>query len=119
MKYLHQLAIIFGVTFLGEAIHAIVPLPIPAGIYGLLILLMLLQLGVVKLEWVQPVGNLLLDLMPVMFLPAAVGLIEVWVDLSQILIPILLITFLVNIIVLIVTGRVTEFILKREEAEHE
>ena len=38
MKYIKQLAIILGAAFLGEALYALLPLPIPASIYGLLIL---------------------------------------------------------------------------------
>ena len=118
MKTIHQLAIIFGVTFLGEVLYEFIPLPIPAGIYGLVLMLLFLKTGIIKLEWVKPAGNFLLDVMPVMFLPAAVGLIEVWGDISGILIPVLIITFVVNIIVMVVTGRVTQSILEKDEVKN-
>ena len=76
MKYLKEIAIIFGITMIGELLNQWIPFPVPAGVYGLFILLGLLCSGAVKLQDVQATGNLLLDLMPLMFIPSAVGLIE-------------------------------------------
>jgi holin-like protein len=112
MKYIHQLCIIFGVTFLGEFAHALIPLPIPASIYGLVFMLVFLQTGIIKLEWVNSAGNFLLDIMPVMFLPAAVGLINVWGEISSIAFALIAVTLAVNVIVMVVTGRMTQFVLK-------
>ena len=39
MKYIKQFSIIITVSFLGEVLHALLPLPIPASIYGLLLML--------------------------------------------------------------------------------
>ena len=37
MKYLSQFLIILGFAFAGEALQRLVPLPIPASVYGLLL----------------------------------------------------------------------------------
>ena len=74
MKYLKELVIIFGITMAGELLNRLIPLPVPAGVYGLFLLLALLCSGVLKLSDVENTGDLLLDLMPLMFIPAAVGL---------------------------------------------
>lgn len=37
MKYLKEVAIIFGITMAGECLNLFLPLPVPAGVYGLFI----------------------------------------------------------------------------------
>ena len=117
MKYLKEIAIIFGITMVGELLNEMIPLPVPAGVYGLFILLGLLCTKVVKLEDVSATGNLLLDLMPLMFIPAAVGLIEKYAELTTILVPFIVISALSTLIVMTVTGKTTEIILHRQKKE--
>ena len=105
MKYLKELVIIFGITMAGELLNRLIPLPVPAGVYGLFLLLALLCSGVLKLSDVENTGDLLLDLMPLMFIPAAVGLLERMEELRAILVPFLVITFLSTLIVMTVTGK--------------
>ena len=71
MKYVKEIVIIFGITMVGELLNMFIPLPVPAGVYGLFILLGGLCTKVISLSDVEVTGNLLLDLMPVMFIPAA------------------------------------------------
>ena len=63
-----EIVIIFGITMVGELLNKFIPLPVPAGVYGLFILLGGLCSGIIKLSDVEVTGNLLLDLMPVMFI---------------------------------------------------
>lgn len=117
MKYLKEIAIIFGVSMVGELLNTLVPLPVPAGVYGLFLLLGLLCTKIIKLEDVSATGNLLLDLMPVMFVPAAVGLLEKYTELTAILVPFLVISALSTLVVMTVTGKTTEWILHRQKKE--
>lgn len=117
MKYVKEIAIIFGITMVGEILNAVIPLPVPAGVYGLFLLLGLLCSKVIKLEDVSAVGNLLLDLMPLMFIPAAVGLIDKTGQLKDVLVPLIVITAASTFIVMTVTGKTTEFVLKRLKKE--
>ena len=117
MKYLKEIAIIFGITRVGEVLNELIPLPVPAGVYGLFILLGLLCTKTVKLEDVTATGNLLLDLMPLMFIPAAVGLLEKYKELTSILIPFIVISAASTLIVMTITGKTTEFILHRQKKE--
>lgn len=117
MRFIYQIGIILVITFIGEAFHMILPLPIPASIYGLLLMLICLRTGVVKLNKVKQAGDFLLEIMPLMFIPAAVGLIDVWDELSLMLLPILLITLSTTLIVMVVTGKMTQFILSRDSQE--
>ena len=117
MKYLKEIAIIFGITMAGEILNEMIPLPVPAGVYGLFILLGLLCTKIVKLEDVAATGNLLLDVMPLMFVPAAVGLLEKYKELTSILVPFIVISAVPTLVVMTVTGKTTEIILHRQKKE--
>lgn len=117
MKYINQLGIILGITFLGELIHSIVPLPVPASIYGLIIMLLCLYTGAVKLDKVREAGNFLLEIMPLMFIPAAVSLLTSWKELKDIWFPVLMITVITTIIVMAVTGKTAQAIIKKDKGE--
>ena len=67
-----------AVSFVGEILHAVLPLPIPASIYGLVLMLALLMTGALKLDTVEDAGKFMIEIMPVMFIPAGVGLMESW-----------------------------------------
>lgn len=115
MKYMRQFGIILLVSLLGEICHFLIPLPIPASIYGLVLMLMALQTGIVNPASVQDVGRFLIEIMPLMFIPAAVGLMEVWPTLKPLCVPFVLIMLLSTIIVMAVTGWCTQGILRLEE----
>lgn len=74
MKLLYQFGVILGITFAGEIIHALLPFPIPASIYGLVLMLLCLCTKIVKLQQVKIAADFLIDIMPPMFIPAAVGM---------------------------------------------
>ena len=113
MKLLYQFGVIMTVTFLGEILHGLIPLPIPASIYGLLLMLAALCTGVVRLEKVKIAGDFLLEIMPPMFIPAAVGLLTAWADLKAILVPVLVITAVTTVLVMAVTGRTAQTVIRK------
>ena len=63
-KYIFQFARILAFCFLGEILHAVLPLPVPASVYGLVLLLMALNFKLVKLEDVKEVGTYLTGIFP-------------------------------------------------------
>lgn len=113
MKLLYQFGVILTITFLGEIMHVMLPFPIPASIYGLLLLLVALATKVVKLSQVKVAGDFLLDIMPPMFIPAGVGLLTAWSDLRDVLVPVVVITFVTTVLVMVVTGRVAQYVIVR------
>ena len=115
MKYLRQFFIILIASFLGEGVKTLIPLTIPASVYGLVFLFLLLCFGVVKLEQVKETADFLIEIMPVMFLPAAVGLMDSWGVLKPILLPTLLVTVAVTVLVMVVSGRITQWIIVRKD----
>lgn len=110
MKYIKQLAIILAVTCVGELLKYFIPLPIPASIYGLVLMLVLLMTRRVRLESVKETAEFLIEIMPMMFIPAAVGLLVSWKQLQSMLVPALVILVVSTFAVMIVTGKVTDFL---------
>lgn len=111
MKYIKESAIIFGITMIGEFLNNLLPLPVPAGVYGLFLLLLLLCTGLLKLEEIEATGNFLLDIMPILFIPASVGLIESYEAMKAILVPLIVICLVSTLVVMGVTGKVTELMV--------
>ena len=99
----------------GEILHAVLPLPIPASIYGLVLMLALLMTGALKLDAVEDAGKFMIEIMPVMFTPAGVGLMESWGELKAVLVPVLVITLVRTLVVMIVSGRVTQAVIRLEK----
>ncbi|WP_276929655.1 CidA/LrgA family protein [Herbinix luporum] len=112
MNYMKQFGIILLVSFLGEVLKHFLSLPIPASIYGLVIMLLALRFKIISLESVQGVGNFLINIMPMLFIPAGVGLLTSWNDLSPIFLPIILITIISTVMVMVVVGRITQFVIR-------
>ena len=94
MKYLRQFGIILAVTCAGEIMKYFIPLPIPGSIYGLILMFVLLLAKVIKVEHVKETGEFLIEIMPLMFIPAGVGLVTSWSQLQSFLVPLLVITCL-------------------------
>lgn len=115
VKLLRQFLVIMAVSFVGEILHAVLPLPIPASIYGLVLMLALLMTGALKLDAVEDAGKFMIEIMPVMFIPAGVGLMESWGELKAVLVPVLVITLVSTIVVMVVSGRVTQAVIRLEK----
>ena len=114
MKLIRQFGIILAITVAGEVLKGLLPLPIPVSIYGLLLMLVLLITGILPLEAVQDAGKLLIEIMPVLFVPAAVGLLASWPSLQAVLLPVSVITVVTTIFVMAVSGLVTQAVIRRE-----
>ena len=115
MAYIKQFGIILGVTFAAEIVRYVVPLPIPAGVYGLLMMLGALKAGFIKLEWVKEAGLFLVGLLQLMFIPAAVGLIDSYTGFRDILPQSIVAVLVTTTLVIAVTGAVVQAIQKRSE----
>ena len=76
MKYLQQFCIIVMISFVSELMKHLIPLPVPANIYGLILMFLVLYTGIIKVEQVKETSEFLIDLMPIMFIPPAVAVME-------------------------------------------
>lgn len=120
LERIKELFWIFGFSLAGELAHHRLPLPVPASIYGLLGLLAALKAGWLHPAKVERTADFLVEIMPLLFVPAGVGLVASWEDLRPVLVPVLLITLVSTVLVFGVTGVVAQRLLDRKkEARHE
>ncbi len=117
MRFIKQLGIILGIAGIGEGMRYLIPLPVPGSIYGLLLLLVLLILKVIKLEQVEQTGKFLIEIMPVMFIQPAAGIIKSWGQIEEMLVPLCVMIPVSTCLVLAVTGKVTDKIFNRKEGK--
>lgn len=75
-NWLRAFAILFAMFYLGKLIDFLLPIGIPASIWGLLLLFMGLVLTLIKPHWLFPATNLLIRYMALLFIPASVGVVE-------------------------------------------
>ena len=122
VKYIFQFARITAFCLTGEVLAVVLPLPIPASVYGLIVLLLALRFGIVKLEQVKDVGLFLTGIFPLLFVPAAAGVMELWAEMGNMLLPIIIAIVPVTVLVLASAGRTTQALTSRrknKEAAHD
>lgn len=112
MNYIFQLAIIFGISFAGELLNAILPLPVPASVYGLIIMLLLLCTKIVKLEQVETVSEYLMAIMPLFFIEPTVGIMNSYGLVKGNILALFIACFLSFAAVIAVTGLVSQSIIR-------
>jgi holin-like protein len=104
VKYIFQFARITAF----EVLAAVLPLPIPASVYGLLLMVAALKTGLLKLEQVRETGLFLTGIFPLLFVPAAAGVMELGSQLINLLLPAVLAIVPVTALVMAVTGMVAQ-----------
>ena len=113
MKYLSQFLIILGFTLIGEALQRIVPLPIPASVWGIALLFSALCLKLIKLEQVREAGNFLTSLLPILFVGPTVSIVEHWDMISGKLLPIALLIVATTVLTFAISGKVAQAISQK------
>ena len=122
MKILIQLAIILSISLTGEVLSAVLPLPIPASIYGIVILFALLESRVLHVDDIRETSSFLIAIISMLFIPAGVGLMTSFSLLSENLIAYIVITAVSTVVVMAVSGRAAQAVIRREgkeDAPHE
>ena len=117
MKYIRQIAIIMLIAFIGEVLNHLIPLPIPASIYGIVIMLLLLTTGLLKVESVKETSAFLIEIMTITFIPATAGLMDSFHLLSGSLAAYVVILVVSTYAVMIVSGRVSQAVIRREKKQ--
>lgn len=123
MKYIKQFGIILFISFIGEVLHYSLPFPIPASIYGIVLMFLCLIFHIIPIEKVRETGNFLVEIMPIMFIPAAVGLLDSWEIIRPSCVQYIVITVVSTVAVMAASGRLTQRIIwqatKKEEKINE
>lgn len=115
MRFLRQMCLILLFSFLGELCRFLIPYPIPASIYGMVLLFAALSLKLIPASAVRESGSFLTSFLPVLFVAPAVSLLDCWAQLKDALIPLLVITLLSTVIVFGAGGVVTQLIMRKKE----
>ena len=117
MKYIKQLCIIAAVCLVAEAMEYFIPLPVAASIYGLLIMLVLLMTKVISLEKVEDVADFLTGNLAIMFIPPTVGIMASVEEMKAMLVPLFVISIVSTVLIMAVTGKVTQLIIRKAKKE--
>ena len=115
MKYLMQFGIITGLSLVGEVLNSVIPLPVPASVWGMVLLFVLLCLKVIKLDQVQDAADFLLSIMTVMFVPVGASLITSFADIKDEILGIFAIIIVSTVVCFLVTGKVAQRIIDKSE----
>jgi holin-like protein len=120
MKYILQFLVILGFTFLGEVLSYVIPFPIPAAIYGLVLLFLALWTGLVKPGQVKEVSSFLISILTVFFVAPAVRILEYWGVIGPYIGSIVIICVISTYLVFAVSALVTQILMKKkkEDAPH-
>ena len=113
MKHIKSICLILLFSFLGEVCRFLIPLTIPASIYGIALLFAALMLKIVRVEEVRETGAFFTSLLPLLFVVPTVGLMEYWDLVKPVLIPFVFISLVVTVLVFAVSGLVTKWILRK------
>lgn len=108
-----------GFTLMGETMQRILPLPIPASVYGLVLLFASLCAGIVKLEQVKETGHFLVSILPILFVTPTVSILEHWNLIAPRLIPIAALILGSTMLTFGISGTVTRLISKKEDSGHD
>lgn len=117
MKYIRQLMIILSISFAAELMEYLIPIPVAASIYGLVLMLIGLVTKVIPLEKVEGAADFLVEIMPIVFIPSTVGIMTSVDALKELLLPLTVISVVSTVLIMVVTGRVSQRILRRNSAK--
>lgn len=120
MKYIIQIGIITGISFIAELLHAVLPFPVPASVYGLLLLLLLLLTGILKEEHIRETADFMISIMPLFFVPPSVALMTSFDIMQGSILKLLAMCMVSTVVVMVVTGSVAQCIVrigKRKQEE--
>ena len=113
MKFVRQLAIILAVSLIAEVMEYLIPLPVAASMYGLVLMLLGLVTKVIPLEKVEGAADFLADILPILFVPPTVGIMANVEALKEMLLPLCVISVVTTVLIMAVTGRTAQGIMKK------
>ena len=119
MKYIKQLLIILIFSLAGELLQLLLPIPIHASVYGLILLFLALCTKLVRLDQIESVSQFLIDIMPILFVAPAVNLLDSWALIAPDLAPICIIVVLSTLVTFFISGALTQWLLRKHPIQLE
>ena len=117
MHYLKQFAVIIAISAISELLAIFIPLPIPASIYVMSLLFLLLMTGVLKLKQVESAANLLLGIMPALFVVSGAGLITSYGQIAENFLSWVAVNIGSTIMILATAGLLAQGMIRRKKAK--
>lgn len=117
MKFVKQLSIIMAVSLVAEVMEYLIPLPVAASVYGLVLMLLGLMTKIIPLNKVEDAADFLVEIMPILFVPPTVSIMTSVEAMKQMLIPLCVISVVSTILIMVVTGRVSQGIIRHKGKE--
>ena len=114
MKYLKQALIILAFTLAGELLAKAIPLPIPAAIYGFILLFVALCTGMLKPESIAQTADFMISLLPLLFVAPAVGILEYFDILAPQILSFIAVVAVSTFLTFAVAGLVTQWLHKED-----
>lgn len=115
MKFIKQLVIILTISLIAELMELLIPIPVAASMYGLVLMLWGLITKVIPLEKVEGVADFLVEILPIMFIPPTVGIMASVEALKEMLVPLVVISIVSTVLIMVATGRTTQSILRASQ----
>lgn len=119
MKYLYQFGIIVAVCAIAELLYQALGLPIPTSVYGLVIMLLLLICKVIRVEQIEQASGFLLGIMPILFISPAVSIMDTIGEITDKIVPLLIVTSLSSLLTILVTGWVAQWLVRNTKKHQE
>jgi holin-like protein len=113
MKFIRQFSIILTISFIAELMEALIPIPVAASIYGLVLMLAGLIFKIIPLEKVEGAADFLVEIMPILFIPPTVSIMTSVDTIKVMLVPLVVISVVSTILIMVVTGRVSQHIIRK------
>ncbi|WP_321377755.1 CidA/LrgA family protein [Trichococcus shcherbakoviae] len=117
MHYLKQFTVIIAISAVSELLAIFIPLPVPASIYGMSLLFLVLMTGVLKLKKVESAANLLLGIMPALFVVSGAGLITSYGQIAENFASWIAVNIGSTIVILATTGLLAQGLIRRKKAK--
>ena len=117
MKFIKQLSVILTISFIAELMELLIPIPVAASIYGLVLMLIGLITKIIPLEKVEGAADFLVEIMPVLFITPTVGIMTSVEALQQMLVPLCVISVVSTVLIMVVTGRVAQGIIRKGDSK--
>lgn len=111
-KYIIGFLILIAIQLVCNSIVKIFHLLLPAPILGIIVFTVLLQMKIIKKEWVKDICELALNYMPLLFIPLTVGIVVYYSLIEKNLLPIFVNVIFTAILTLVITAFFVENIIK-------
>lgn len=120
MKYVFQFLIIGTISFVAEVLDILLPFPIPASVYGLVIMFLLLLFKIIKPEQIADVADFFVAVMPIFFISTSVSLMTNYAAIKTQGILLILAAFISTIVTIAITGIVAQVLIRfKRRKKHE